>query len=1128
MKKSLVIIFFIFTAILSSCGDGKSSRGKDLFDDSDLKKTFVDIDLIVKNDKDYDDGEGLNENDCDEKSSVDEDCFAESEEKKIEGYVQKGPFSANSKIEITLFDKTVETSAKLSAGRVLDDFGSYTLKTGAADGYATVEAGGRYFNEVQGKLSEEEGKLKCLVELSSDKNVNMNVLTTLAHDRLKFLLKNYGKKFSGAREQVEREVLKIFKVDSVPELPFHKMDITGKGPANGILLAASLFLQGEGSAFDLTSLINEISKDFEEDGTVDSEWIKAFIEDNARYVCRKKKEIAAHIINFYKENGKSVEVPSITEFCSDFEDKDYSLSFIPVKEADLEKEYLSNGRTLFFRKGGDGGRAEIVEGPGKIFVNNEERGIGTDVKDGDVVRLKLRASSNFGEEKSTKVEISESGGEKRYGVFSVKTRSERYYSLIFDPVEDADIKRDYISNGRKIALPDTILELDAKITFGDGVILVNDVEKGAETKVKNGDVVKLKITTGPEYGMNRKVQVEIGNAPGLFEQGIYSVTTRKERYFHLEFEDVYNAEFNTEFTSNQQEIKLPGHAVSATAKLEDGKYGTLFVNGEERGVETEVKDGDLISVMIKSAVGYDKYKSVRVIVGFLEDQRISGYFGVKTRRSKYFSTHFSFIQDARLFKEYTSNGTTVVLPQTIPECTVKVVSDGGSIVINDEEMGVEGRVKDGDVLQLKMTTGGELNKYETAIIELLYEGSRFDNGYFSVHTTSSPFARVVSSSNFSPRMGHSSLVHRGKMWVIGGEDAEGYKNDVWYSTDGIKWNQATADAGFEGRAYHVSLVFNDSMWVIGGKAGADDSGAILFGDVWRSEDGEKWEKVADSITPLAKSGHSALILDNRIWVLGGSGINGTTDEVWSSKDGKKWINETPPRGFMARDHHTSLAFNEKVWIIGGQPRDVLYSEDFRTWNYINLSEPDYYLKEQYYHTSVVFDAKIWSIGGRYYKDVGANVKYFEEGGDWTMLGNISYRYGHSSVVFMDRIWIIGGWDGNVYLNDVHTLRKTKISLDFDEISDGEVNKKYISDERVIVLPDGCETATVRRLSEGGSIILNDELKGSEAIVNSGDSLKLEITTGGSGGQYYSAAVEVFCEDVHEIGSFAVRTKKIDF
>ncbi|MDZ7718756.1 MAG: hypothetical protein U5K72_08075 [Balneolaceae bacterium] len=71
-------------------------------------------------------------------------------------------------------------------------------------------------------------------------------------------------------------------------------------------------------------------------------------------------------------------------------------------------------------------------------------------------------------------------------------------------------------------------------------------------------------------------------------------------------------------------------------------------------------------------------------------------------------------------------------------------------------------------------------------------------------------------------------------------------NDVWYSTDGVQWTQATDDAGFEPRVGHKSVVFDNKIWVIGGLQRTDGED-IHFNDVWYSENGIDWTMATDDI-----------------------------------------------------------------------------------------------------------------------------------------------------------------------------------------------------------------------------------------------------------------------------------------
>ncbi len=77
------------------------------------------------------------------------------------------------------------------------------------------------------------------------------------------------------------------------------------------------------------------------------------------------------------------------------------------------------------------------------------------------------------------------------------------------------------------------------------------------------------------------------------------------------------------------------------------------------------------------------------------------------------------------------------------------------------------------------------------------------------------------------------------MWVMGGShrSSDTDENDVWYSTDGVNWTEATASAAWSARNDHVVLAYDDKMWVMGGHK---YDGSAYYNDVWYSEDGIDW------------------------------------------------------------------------------------------------------------------------------------------------------------------------------------------------------------------------------------------------------------------------------------------------
>jgi len=152
------------------------------------------------------------------------------------------------------------------------------------------------------------------------------------------------------------------------------------------------------------------------------------------------------------------------------------------------------------------------------------------------------------------------------------------------------------------------------------------------------------------------------------------------------------------------------------------------------------------------------------------------------------------------------------------------------------------------------------------------------------------------------------------MWLLGGNDGSG-KNDVWYSSDGANWTQATSSAAWSARWAHTAVVFDNKMWVLGGTSGGSSKH-----DVWYSSDGTSWTQGTAAAEWTARWGHTSVVLDNKIWVLGGNDGSNKND-VWYS-DGVAVIDEqdaSPPR-FIALNGAYPCAFTEQTRIYYSLPR----------------------------------------------------------------------------------------------------------------------------------------------------------------------------------------------------------------
>src|SRR5205823_1368848 len=140
-------------------------------------------------------------------------------------------------------------------------------------------------------------------------------------------------------------------------------------------------------------------------------------------------------------------------------------------------------------------------------------------------------------------------------------------------------------------------------------------------------------------------------------------------------------------------------------------------------------------------------------------------------------------------------------------------------------------------------------------------------------TDGAHWEQVTKQAGWSPRIAAGAVVFKGRMWILGGTEnyyfsnEKSIKNDVWSSGDGKAWKQETASAPWSPRAYHAAVVHDGKIWVLGGGNYVPKYQAL--NDVWCSSDGVKWEQVTREAPWAPRIWFSSVVYRDRIWVLGG-------------------------------------------------------------------------------------------------------------------------------------------------------------------------------------------------------------------------------------------------------------------
>ena len=233
----------------------------------------------------------------------------------LDGFAQKGPFTIGSKVVLSELSATLNETGRNFNGSMSDDKGSFSVTvTDLASNFTSLSADGFYFNEVVGGVSTSRLVLNALADVTDSKSLNINVLTHLTYERIKFLVKA-GTPFKIAKSQAEKEVLAIFKITDIADA-FEKLDISKNGDPNAILLAISVILQGNHTVGELSELLAKISLDIKEDGKLDSDATKSELINEATFLDVAK--IRANITKRFQDLGVTATIGNFEKYITSF------------------------------------------------------------------------------------------------------------------------------------------------------------------------------------------------------------------------------------------------------------------------------------------------------------------------------------------------------------------------------------------------------------------------------------------------------------------------------------------------------------------------------------------------------------------------------------------------------------------------------------------------------------------------------------------------------------------------------------------------------------------------------------------------------------------------------------------
>lgn len=203
---------------------------------------------------------------------------------------------------------------------------------------------------------------------------------------------------------------------------------------------------------------------------------------------------------------------------------------------------------------------------------------------------------------------------------------------------------------------------------------------------------------------------------------------------------------------------------------------------------------------------------------------------------------------------------------------------------------------------------------------------------------------------------------------------------------------------------------------------------------------KKWICVTQNAIFPGRYGHTTIVYDDKIWVIGGAGSSGYLNDVWYSSNGINWIKATGNAGFSPRVHHSNVVYDGRMWVIAGYPgtiwipnwgpannpvNDVWYSYNGADW-YAATRNAEF--EKRCGHISFVYDNKMWVLyggadgGGSIFCCLTEDIWYSTNGINWEKQLNTTYkttaRMFFTGVLYKDYLWITSGFGGaNGYNNN---------------------------------------------------------------------------------------------------------------
>ncbi|MBK7132822.1 MAG: fibronectin type III domain-containing protein [Bacteroidales bacterium] len=215
-------------------------------------------------------------------------------------------------VEMYELNPFMEQTGKVFRTQVSDNSGFFEINNvNLSSEYVEFFANGTYYDEVAGGIPVASLDLSAISDIREKTTVNINILTHLEKERVKYLV-SQGKKFSEAKDSAQAEIMAIFGLKEEGSDPSENLNISQSSQNNAVLIAISMILQGKRYPPDLAALLTNISNDIREDGVLNDENIKTNLRNQMLEI--NPLNIRKNLVNRYQELGVEAAIPEFEKY----------------------------------------------------------------------------------------------------------------------------------------------------------------------------------------------------------------------------------------------------------------------------------------------------------------------------------------------------------------------------------------------------------------------------------------------------------------------------------------------------------------------------------------------------------------------------------------------------------------------------------------------------------------------------------------------------------------------------------------------------------------------------------------------------------------------------------------------